>query len=663
MKTIAIYSRKSKFTGKGDSIENQIEMCKDYINKKINSEFKVIVYEDEGFSGGNLERPKFKKLIKDIKSKKIDILICYRLDRISRNVADFSSTLELLQENNCAFISIKEEFDTTSPMGRAMIYIASVFAQLERETIAERIKDNMLELAKNGRWTGGKIPLGFISERIKYTDKSGLQREYPILKINKKEMNFVKFLYEKYLELGSLHKLEVYITQNELKSRNGIMFEKSSLKLILQNPIYVRANENVINYLKENNWNIYGETDNIHSLLTYNKTEQVFKNGKYTKIKKPDNEKLVAVSNIEGFIEPDLWLKVQKQFDKNKSLFPRLGKTHNVMLVGKLICGNCNKYMLVQHGATSKTTGKKRYYYTCSLKRKSHTKLCKNPNANALYVDTLVIQSLKLLSASKKKFIDKLETAYKNKTANNKQSIEKLCLKNTLLEKQKQIDTLVTTLSKGNGIEDILLSKIKDLKNQCLNIENKLKNIEDEKEENKVDLLNLKLVESILGKCSIIDSLPRESQKKIIDLLIDKVYWYGIKNGKGKIKIKFLGMDDVENEEFLLSNNFLDKEMLHFSSPSTCSMNKTATFKTIFETFEISTYTLYSNLPENTIAQKIYKLRSINGYTQRQFADKCSIGYSSLCKYETGSNPSIKNLKKICDKFDLDINYFYKQKV
>jgi len=158
-----------------------------------------------------------------------------------------------------------------------MIYIASVFAQLERETIAERVRDNMLELAKSGRWTGGKIPLGFQSERIKYTDEMGLQREYSILTINEDEMSFVKFLYEKYLELGSLHKLEVYITENQLKSRNGTMFEKSSLKIILQNPIYVKSTTEVIEYLKSNNWNVYGEADNVHSLLSYNKTEQTAK--------------------------------------------------------------------------------------------------------------------------------------------------------------------------------------------------------------------------------------------------------------------------------------------------------------------------------------------------------------------------------------------------
>jgi len=181
MQKVAIYSRKSKFTGKGDSIENQIEMCKEYVSSHLSKNVEYIIYEDEGFSGSTLYRPKFLKLMEDIKLKKINILACYRLDRISRNVADFSQTLEILIRNNVDFISISERFDTSSPMGKAMIYIASVFAQLERETIAERVKDNMLEIAKNGKWTGGRIPLGFISKKIKYADEMGLERRnnYP----------------------------------------------------------------------------------------------------------------------------------------------------------------------------------------------------------------------------------------------------------------------------------------------------------------------------------------------------------------------------------------------------------------------------------------------------------------------------------------------------
>ena len=175
---IAIYSRKSRFTGKGESIGNQIQMCKDYICSNYNDyeNIEFAIYEDEGFSGSNTNRPQFKKLMKDIENKDFNILICYRLDRISRNVADFSSTLETLQRYNVDFISLRDQFDTSSPMGRAMIYIASVFAQLERDTIAERVRDNMLELSKTGRWLGGTAPYGYSSTPITYYDENMTER-------------------------------------------------------------------------------------------------------------------------------------------------------------------------------------------------------------------------------------------------------------------------------------------------------------------------------------------------------------------------------------------------------------------------------------------------------------------------------------------------------
>ena len=131
---IAIYSRKSKFTAKGESIENQIEMCKEYIDQHFNSikNIEISVYEDEGFSGKNTERPQFQKMMLDTHEKPFDYIVCYRLDRISRNVSDFSALIEELKEYKTSFICIKEQFDTSTPMGRAMMYIASVFAQLER---------------------------------------------------------------------------------------------------------------------------------------------------------------------------------------------------------------------------------------------------------------------------------------------------------------------------------------------------------------------------------------------------------------------------------------------------------------------------------------------------------------------------------------------------
>lgn len=168
---IAIYSRKSKFTETGDSIKNQKNICRNYA-KQYFSDCNFIEYGDEGYSGGNIERPMFKKLINNIEQDKINALICYRLDRISRNINDFSATLRLLDKHNITFISVTEQFDTTNPMGTAMMYIASVFVQLERDTIAQRITDNFTELSKTGQYLMGTPPEGFKKKKVFTVNKN-----------------------------------------------------------------------------------------------------------------------------------------------------------------------------------------------------------------------------------------------------------------------------------------------------------------------------------------------------------------------------------------------------------------------------------------------------------------------------------------------------------
>ena len=191
---IALYSRKSKFTGKGESIGNQVELGKEYVRVHFGDAAvdKIVVYEDEGFSGGNLNRPAFKRMMDAAKKRQFKAIIVYRLDRISRNVSDFSGLIEELARLDISFISIKEQFDTSTPMGRAMMYIASVFSQLERETIAERIRDNMHELAKTGRWLGGTTPTGFESEAIKSITVDGKTKKACKLKLVPEEADIVK---------------------------------------------------------------------------------------------------------------------------------------------------------------------------------------------------------------------------------------------------------------------------------------------------------------------------------------------------------------------------------------------------------------------------------------------------------------------------------------
>ena len=119
----AIYSRKSKFTGKGESIGNQIDLCREYIRLHSGEEAAsaALIFEDEGFSGGNLNRPAFQQMLSAARSHELSSIVVYRLDRISRNISDFSTLIEELSRLGVAFISIREQFDTGTPMGRAMM--------------------------------------------------------------------------------------------------------------------------------------------------------------------------------------------------------------------------------------------------------------------------------------------------------------------------------------------------------------------------------------------------------------------------------------------------------------------------------------------------------------------------------------------------------------
>ena len=155
--TIGIYPRKSVYRDNSDSVNVQVQLCKDYagiIFKDREVDFRVYD-KDEGFSGKNMNRPSFQELMDDVRSNALDVVMVYKLDRISRNVQEFSAMYDIFQQHNVSFVSVKESFDTTTPMGRTVMYILAAFAQLERENTSERVTDNMRALGAAGKWTGG----------------------------------------------------------------------------------------------------------------------------------------------------------------------------------------------------------------------------------------------------------------------------------------------------------------------------------------------------------------------------------------------------------------------------------------------------------------------------------------------------------------------------
>ncbi|WP_371874709.1 recombinase family protein [Clostridium fungisolvens] len=525
----AIYSRKSKFTGKGESIENQVQMCKDYASmhlshKKID---EFLIYEDEGFSGGNTNRPEFRRLLEDARAKKFEVLICYRLDRISRNVADFSTTLETLQKYDIDFVSIREQFDTSSPMGRAMIYIASVFAQLERETIAERVRDNMLELAKTGRWLGGIAPLGYEADQVKYFDESMNERSMVKLKQVPEELKTVKLIFDKYLEFKALNKVETYLLQSNIKTKRGNNFSKNNLRIILSNTVYVKATKEVLDYLESLDITTCGEPDGVHGLLSYNKQKGVSNdNGKIVRVYRDTSDWIAAVSSHKGIIEASDWLQAQQILLQNKDRYITSPKAHNAILTGIIRCAICGSSMRISRGHTDKN-GTNIYYYKCTLKYHSKGVRCNNKNVRVDQLDTVVKNSLKELGINKKSLIEKIKSKNKATRSQSDSPSKIYALENQIEEKKKQMNNLVTKLSMDNDIEDILVSKIKSLKTEISSLHTELekqKNLNSEFDEEEV---NLSFLEMLLDRCSLIDTLSNDEVKELVKGLVEKITWNG----------------------------------------------------------------------------------------------------------------------------------------
>ncbi len=527
---IAIYSRKSRFTGKGESIENQIQLCKDYAGMRFDAKDEdFYVYEDEGFSGGNTDRPQFQSLMKDVKKRKFDMLICYRLDRISRSVMDFSNTFETLEDNQVAFVSIKEQFDTSTPMGKAMLYISSVFAQLERETAAERIKDNMLQLAKTGRWLGGMTPTGYDSKQISYSDPSGKERTMFKLTPLDDELDLVKLIFDKYVEFQSLTKVEQYLVMNHIKTKNDVDFARYSIRSILSNPVYVVADKTLYDYMIENDYDIYSheaEFNGDHGIMAYNKTKQ---DRKAASRFRDVSEWIIAVGAHKPIVPSDTWIKVQNLLDKNKSKNYRRSQNNTSLLSGLLFC-QCGNYMRPKMGRVDKD-GVQVFYYMCEMKEKSKRTRCDIKNIRGNDLDKLVIDKIKKSSMKSSELQNNIHNDKVTiETAQNAIQDEINMLEAHIKSIKDSIHNVVVSVSQTSDRvrSKYLVDQIGDLDDQIHPLNDRLAKLKEIQGENQAEETNFDIMKDILINFNeSIDSMDIPTQRSFLKMIVDKLIWDG----------------------------------------------------------------------------------------------------------------------------------------
>lgn len=329
-----VYARQSVEKKNSLSIEGQIDLCEKTAGEPLK------VYQDRGYSGKNTERPDFKRLLKDIQTGKISHLYVYRLDRFSRSVADFGRLWEILRAHNVEFISVSENFDTSTPMGRAMLHIIMVFAQLERETTAERVRDNYYRRAALGSWPGGPAPYGFTVGRA--CDRSG--RVVPTLTANE-QAEVVLRIFRAYAEedasLGSVAK---DLNRDGIPAPRRATWDNVTLSRILHNPAYVMADEQVFLHFKGRGVEVTSsptDFDGVHGVLLVGKRDRAAK--KYTDIQ----GHRASVLNSLGFVPAELWLACQNKLERNRQI-GNSGKGTHTWLTGLLKCAKCGYSLKVQ---------------------------------------------------------------------------------------------------------------------------------------------------------------------------------------------------------------------------------------------------------------------------------------------------------------------------
>ena len=336
----AIYTRVStdlQAEKEFNSCQAQEAKIKSFIKSQENmSIFKV--YSDPGFTGANLERPALQQLLEDVWQKKINLVIAYKIDRLTRSPKDFYHLIEIFDKYGVNFISVTERFDTSTPSGRLLRNIMLTFAQFERELISERTRDKMLQRAQKGMWNGSSIPFGYKAENKK-------------LVVDENSAKIVRNIYENYLLHNSIAKIYKDLKNRSITDEKGIPFSKSEIWQILRNATYTGKVKFAGRIYKGNHQAIISEE-------IFNRAQEIHKSRKRT-------------------------MKVYKYFP----------------LAGLIQCKECGSIMTPCH--TNKKKGKHRkryYYYRCTKTLHNNWTACGIKQVSTTRLEDYIFSNLKRIS-------------------------------------------------------------------------------------------------------------------------------------------------------------------------------------------------------------------------------------------------------------------------
>ena len=513
-----------------DSLINQEEILTGYARTR-GKEIKI--YKDAGISAKNKDRPAFQQMLEDIRQGLIEAVVVTKLDRITRSLTDLLFLKEFFEEHGIAFISVAQNLDTSTPMGRFSFYILGLVAQLEREMTAERVAEDMKNRARRKKWNGGVVPYGFTSqmrhyrawlknkarEKMKEATGQSLQKimqgmeqdnaikqeameyarnimaEPKTLAIDPTEADVVKIIFQLYQKHKTFRGVVHRLNSRGVTTRDGESWASTSIRRILQNHFYYGA-------------------------LTYNKRKSY---GKTSRLR-PEEEHIIVEGVFEPIISKDEFMEVQKIIADQKRI-PSASKASSYLLTGLLECQLCGTRMYGYTYQDPRKDGRFYQYYRCNGHISKGSSVCPGNTVDARLIERLITEELKNLSTNPRKLGEKAAD-FKSKFNEEIQP---------LLERQKEIQQVIAGIDKKFkrllGLYEEELIEKKDFLAEKTSLDAQRRFLAEELEEISQRLLSNDLagfdiettLSSIHNLAEVFDELDLQERKELLRTVVNKV--------------------------------------------------------------------------------------------------------------------------------------------
>jgi site-specific DNA recombinase len=478
----AIYTRVSTDDGLDqdfNSLDAQREAAEAYVASQKSEGWTCLPdhFDDGGFSGGSMDRPALRRLLIDVEAHRVDCIVVYKLDRLSRSLLDFAQIIGALERNGVSFVSITQQFNTTASTGRLLLNVLLSFAQFERELISERTRDKVCAARRKGKWTGGSPILGY-----------DIVAEGGRLIVNKTEAARVRAIFDLYAEKESLLDTVQELdrrgwttkrwTTKDGQERGGKPFGKNALHQLLLNPTYIgRVKHNGSTYAGEH----------------------------------------------EAIVEQEVWERVQKLLRRNGRSGGRATRNkHGALLGGLLWCASCG----VKMTHTYAQKGEKRYrYYVCSEAQRRGWDACPTKSLPAGEIERFVVAQIKRIGQDPKLLSEVLKAATTEAAQRrNKLAREEAAIKRDLRSRAAEVKRLVGATAKGRGKKADAAARLADLQDQVDQGEQRLGEIRAEKAGLEREQIGEgELATALRDFTPVWESLSPREQAWVVHLVVERV--------------------------------------------------------------------------------------------------------------------------------------------